>query len=145
MESGLIKECFRRLGAAIAILLISVVFLLFYVHLLVSFCSIVMIVFLHATMVVVIALAKKRFLKWGVSSLVVSAIWLWATMRGCVSLAGIEVAWDVSGILLILLNLFMMGAAFCGKWRWYHWGWPWLFYILLMVSECLTLLIWASC
>lgn len=144
MESGLIKECFRRLGAAIAILLISVVFLLFYVHLLVSFCSIVMIVFLHATMVVVIALAKKRFLKWGVPSLVVSAIWLWA-MCGCVSFAGIEVAWYVSGILLILLNLFMMGAAFCGKWLWYHWGWPWLFYILLVVSECLTFLIWASC
>lgn len=144
MGYGLVKESVQRLGAAIAIPLISVVFLLFYVHLLVFSCCIVMIAFLHATMVLVIALAKKRFLKWGVPSLVVSAIWLWA-MCGCVSLAGIEVAWYVSGILLILLNLFMMGAAFCGKWLWYHWGWPWLFYILLVVSECLTLLIWASC
>ena len=144
MGYGLVKEGVQRLGAAIAILLISIVFLLFYVHLLVSSCSIVMIAFLHATTVLAIALAKKRFLQWGVPSLVVSAIWLWA-MSGCVSLVGIEVVWYVSGIFLILLNLFMMGAAFCGKWRWYHWGWPWLFYTLLVVSECLTLLIWASC
>lgn len=144
MGYGFVKESVQRLGAAIVIPLISVVFLLFYVHLLVFSCCIVMIAFLHATMVLVIALAKKRFLKWGVPSLVVSAIWLWA-MCGCVSLAGIEVAWYVSGILLILLNLFMMGAALCGKWRWYYLGWPWLFYTLLMVSECLTLLTWASC
>ena len=72
MGYGLVKEGVQRLGAAIAILLISIVFLLFYVHLLVSSCSIVMIAFLHATMVLAIALAKKRFLQWGVPSLVVS-------------------------------------------------------------------------
>ena len=144
MQRAMMVECIRRLAAAMAVLAVSALFVFGFAVLLLQLSDPIRMCFLHALVVIVVGLAKRSFLRWGVPALALSAIWFWF-LFSCNRIATLELVSDGFGLLLIVHNLFMMGTALCGKWCCYRRGWPWLFYLQLPFCESFTTLVRVYC
>ena len=74
MQRAMMVECIRRLTAAMAVLAVSALFLFGFAVLLLRLSDPIGMCFVHALVVIVVGLAKRSFLRWGVPALALSAI-----------------------------------------------------------------------